>query len=439
MKRFLLIAVLLSLAVPVAASELTGFRFRQTPDKLRVVFDSDAQVRYELLVLEDPHRIVVDFESSSALPSFERDRQDAEFGDTALIAVRSAPRQGADYRVVLDLRESMNPNHFTLAPAGPYGHRLVIDLTGSGQSQIKIAPQPPLEGELRDVLIAVDAGHGGEDPGTPGIGKIPEKDIVLAIARRLHRLINATEGFKSILIRDGDYLRGLHKRIEFAREHRAHVFVSIHADGALNKSARGASVYTLSEKGASSEEARRLANLENNSDLISGVSEIDLREKDDMLAQVLLDMSMEAKRVRSIALAQAVIKEMGKVTRLRPHPHGEAGFRVLKAPDLPSILVETGFLTNVSDYELLANGAHQEKLAKAILRGVANYVHSDPPPGTHAAAATLSTGIEYKIRRGDTLSGVAQRFSVSAASLRGANGLTSDKIRVGQVLKIPNS
>lgn len=439
MKRFLLVAALLSLAVPVTASELTGFRLRQTPDKLRVVFDADAEVNYELLVLEDPHRLVVDFVSSSAASSFDRDREDADLGDTALTAVRSAARNDADYRVVLDLREAMTPNHFSLPPAGSYGHRLVIDLTGRAESQTKIAPQPPLDGELRDVLIAVDAGHGGEDPGTLGIGKLPEKDIVLAIARRLHRLTNATEGYKSILVRNGDYLRGLHKRIEFAREHRAHVFVSIHADAALNKSARGASVYTLSEKGASSEEARRLADLENNSDLISGISAIDLSNKDDMLAQVLLDMSMDAKRVRSIALAKSVIKEMGKVTQLRPHPHGQAGFRVLKAPDLPSILVETGFLTNTSDYRRLSDGAHQEKLAKAILQGVANFVRSDPPPGTHIAAATLSSAIEYEIRRGDTLSSVAQRFSVSTASLRGANGLTSDKIRVGQVLKIPNS
>ena len=441
MKRTLLAALLLAFALPADASELTGFRFRQAPDKLRVVFDVDAEVSYEMLTLEEPHRIVIDFKDSAPAASFDKDRQSADLSDTALLAVRSAPRDTSDHRVVLDLREPMTPNDFTLAPAGPYGHRLVVDLTGkAAQSQAKKEPPPPpSEGGLRDVLIAIDAGHGGEDPGTLGVGRLPEKDIVLSISKRLNRLINATDGFKSIMVRDGDYYPALRKRIEFARSNRADVFVSIHADAARNKSAKGASVYTLSERGASSEEARMLADLENNSDLIGGVSEIDLREQEGILAQVLLDISMGAKRVRSIELASSVIKEMDKVAKLRPRPHGEAAFVVLKSPDVPSILIETGYLTNASEYRRLSDANHQERLAKAMMLGITNFIRGDPPPGTRIAATASTQPRQYEVREGDTLSSIASRFGLNTARLRSDNGLDSDRIRVGQVLVIPTS
>ncbi len=382
--------LLLLLAMQVNAADITGLRINQSPDKLRVVFDVNAGVNYEVLIFEEPHRVVIDLKSSTGAASFEKDRQGLDFADTALTAIRSAVRNDIDFRVVLDLREAMRPKDFTLPPAGPYGHRLVIDLTRLAADTMEV-PTPSATGAevgsdvLRDAVVAIDAGHGGEDPGTLGIGKAPEKVVVLSIAKRLHRLINAMPGFQSRLVRTGDYYIALRRRIEIARDLPADVFISIHADAAANKSARGVSIYTLSERGASSEEAHRLANIENNSDLIGGVSDIDLRVQEETLRQVLLDMSMDANRLRSIELSRSVVEEMGKVANLRPRPLGEAAFVVLKSPDVPSILVETGYLTNRQDYRRLASEAHQEELAQAMQRGIVRFIRDNPPPGTRIA------------------------------------------------------
>lgn len=438
MKRCLFAIILVALVLPAEAADITGLRFWQSPDKLRVVFDVSAEVEYEVLVLDDPHRVVIDIKSSRPVESFVENQASADFTDTALVSVRSAVRSDSDYRLVLDLREAMVHNAFSLAPFGPNGHRLVVDLSGAVTEPIKREPVSS-EGAYRDVIVAVDAGHGGEDPGTLGIGKSPEKKIVLAISKRLHRHINALPDFRAELVRTGDYYIPLHERTRKARDLPADVFVSIHADAAPNKSANGVSVYTLSEGGASDEEARRLADLENNSDLIGGVSEIDLRDLDESVQSVIMDMSMHENRVRSVTLAQSVVKELGKVAKLRPRPLGEAGFRVLKAPDVPSILVEAGYLTNARDYERLADGNHQERLAKAMMNGIVEFIHADPPPGTKIAADLSERPTRYEIRQGDTLSAIASRFGVSSAEIRQANALESDRIRPGEVLIIPKT
>ncbi len=438
MKRSLLAVTLLALALPVQSADITGLRFWQSPDKLRVVFDVDEPVEYEVSVLEDPYRVVVDIELSQAVDSLEETIRNADFSDTALRSVRTAPRNDTDYRLVLDLREAMVPSAFKLAPAGPYSHRLVVDLT-SVTRRARDQAAVTVEGAARDVIVAVDAGHGGDDPGTLGTGKLPEKVVVLAIAKRLHRLLNERPGFRAELVRTGNYFIALTRRVQIARSLPADVFVSVHADAAHNKSANGITVYTLSEKGASDEEARRIADLENNSDLIGGVSEIDLREQEDMLARVLLDMSMDATQVRSMELAQTVIRELGAVAKLRPRPHGQAPFRVLKSPDVPSILVETGYLSNMQDYRKLIDPNYQERLAKAMTKGIVEFVHANPPPNTKVAANLAEQPTQYEIRRGDTLSAIASRFGVSTADLRQANALGSDRIKIGQVLIIPKT
>ena len=385
-QRLLFILMSVTLALPAFAADVTGLRFRQAPDKLRVVFDVSAEVRYDVLVLEDPPRVAIDLMTSTPEASFTGILERADFSATSLLGVRSAVRGKHDYRMVLDLRQPMTPKVFTLAPAGPYGHRLVVDLASDSSPRRPPAPRLP-EGTSRDVIIALDAGHGGDDPGTLGIGKTPEKVIVLSIARRMHRLINALPGYRAVMIRTGDYYIALRKRIEMARALPADVLVSVHADAAPSKAANGVTIYTLSERGAVSEESRRLADLENNSDLIGGVSEIDLRQQEDILARVLLDMSMDANRVRSNQLGEAVVGEVGKVARMRPRPLREAPFVVLKSPDVPSILVETGYLTNSNEYRKLADGNYQEQLAKAITSGIQDFVEQSPPPGTRVALA----------------------------------------------------
>lgn len=438
MKRCLCVLMFLTLALPAQGADITGLRFWQSPDKLRVVFDVSAEVDYEVLVLQDPHRVVIDIKSSRAVESFVENQRSADYTDTALVSVRSAVRNDSDYRLVLDLREAMVHKAFPLAPFGPNGHRLVVDLARTVATPRKREPVRS-DGEYRDVIVAVDAGHGGEDPGTLGIGKLPEKKIVLSIAKRLHRLINALPDFSAVLVRTGDYYIPLRDRFQKARDLPADVFVSIHADAAANKSASGVSVYTLSERGASDEEAHRLADLENNSDLIGGVSDIDLREHNDEIAQLLMDLSMDANRVRSIQLSRSVVDELGKVAKLRPRPLGEARFMVLKSPDVPSILVETGYLTNAQEYRRLADGNYQERLAKAMKSGIVDFVHADPPPGTKIAAIFAEMPTQYEVRRGDTLSAIAVRFGISTAKLRQVNALKNDHIEAGEVLIIPKT
>jgi N-acetylmuramoyl-L-alanine amidase len=258
-----------------------------------------------------------------------------------------------------------------------------------------------------------------------------EKDVVLAIARKLYALVEKEPGLKPVMIRDGDYYIGLRKRVEIARKHKADLFVSIHADSFRDHRARGASVYTLSRSGATSEQARLLAEKENSSDLIGGVS---LDDKDDLLASVLLDLSQTATIEASTDVASRLLsglKRLGKVHKSRVE---QAGFRVLKSPDLPSILVETAFISNPEEERKLRSSSHQYRMASAIMSGIRGYFVDNPPPGTILAQAKR----KHITARGDTLSGIARAYRVSLDSLRTYNGLHSNELRVGQVLRIPS-
>ncbi len=296
-------------------------------------------------------------------------------------------------------------------------------------------------GKGRDVVVAVDAGHGGDDPGAIG-GKLKakEKVVTLQIARKLKKLIDKQPGMRAVLTRDGDYYIGLRKRMKIARKHHADLFVSIHADAFRSPKAHGSSVFILSRRGASSEAARWLAAKENSADLVGGVS---LDDKDDVLASVLLDLSQTGTQAGSLSAAGRVHKEMGKIGK----QHGnkkvqQAGFMVLKAPDIPSMLVETGFISNHGEERKLASSSYQKKMAKAIFKGIKAYFHAEPPVDSLIAMKKHGAGgkaPKYVIQAGDTLSGIAQRHQVSIAALRRENGLRSDRIRRGQVLQIPKT
>nr|WP_082050037.1 N-acetylmuramoyl-L-alanine amidase [Pseudomonas saudimassiliensis] len=432
------------------AAQIESVRLWRAPDNTRLVFDLTGPAEHKLFTLSNPERIVIDIAGTR----FEASTSGLDLENTPLTGVRSAPRDN-ELRVVLDLSREVKPKSFSLPPNQQYGHRLVIDLYDSeprsalpttAEPSAAPLPQTPTrsvtEAGQRDIIVALDAGHGGEDPGAIGHNKALEKDVVLAIAKETKKLIDAEPGFKAVLVRTGDYFIPLRKRTEIARKHNADLFVSIHADAFTRASAFGASVYALSDRGATSETARLLADRENRSDLIGGVGGVSLDNKDQILASVLLDLSMTATLSASLDVGQQVLSSIGKLTPLHKRRVEQAGFMVLKSPDIPSILVETGFISNPGESRKLVTRSHQQGLARAMHSGIRSYFHRNPPPGTRIAAlksnGQLAQGPrEHTVTRGDTLSMIATRYEVSLASLRQANGLGNDQIRVGQVLKVP--
>lgn len=433
------------------AAQIESVRLWRAPDNTRLVFDLTGPAEHKLFTLANPERIVIDISDAR----FAASTSGLPLDNTPLTGVRSAPRDGSDLRVVLDLSREVKPKSFSLPPNQQYGHRLVIDLydneprpnlPATAEPSASPLPQTPTrsvsEAGQRDIIVALDAGHGGEDPGAIGHNKAREKDVVLAIARETKTLIDAEPGFKAVLVRTGDYFIPLRKRTEIARKHNADLFVSIHADAFTRPSAFGASVFALSDRGATSETARLLADRENRSDLIGGVGGVSLDNKDQVLASVLLDLSMTATLSASLDVGQQVLSSIGKLTPLHKRRVEQAGFMVLKSPDIPSILVETGFISNPGEARKLVTRSHQQGLARAMHSGIRSYFHRNPPPGTRIAAlksnGQLAQGPrEHTVTRGDTLSMIATRYEVSLASLRQANDLGNDQIRVGQVLKVP--
>lgn len=433
-RRASLCAVLSAAAcVHAHAAEIKAVRVWDSPDSTRAVFDLSGSVDYKVFALENPSRIVLDLKGSTVGKEFA--------GPAAKGLVRSV-RTGRptpkDVRVVLDLGADVRPKSFLLTPAENFGHRLVIDLypsDGSGAVVRKSVESTVQAAGARDVVVAIDAGHGGEDPGALGAKGSREKVVTLAIARALKAAIDAEPGMSAFLVRDGDYYIPHKKRYEKAREAKADLFISIHADAFTNPKASGMSVFMLSQRGATSEAARWLAAKENASDLVGGVS---LDDKDDTLAAVLLDLSQGATLASSDAVASQVLSNLGKLGKLHSAGVQRANFIVLRSPDVPSILVETAFISNPAEEKRLTSPAHQAKLATHILDGLRGYFHAAPPPGTWIAANRIVPR-EHVVARGESLSLIAERHGVSVPALRAANKLANDSLRVGAVLRIPTS
>ena len=415
-----------------AVTQIEGVRLHEAPDYTRVVFDISRSVDFELFTLDNPRRVVIDLHDARTRPGFDPSMSNAR--GERVTALRAAPR-GTQYRVVLDLARPVKPESFTLDPVAPYGHRLVVDLYSGGPG--RGAPSVPIPDARRDVVIAIDAGHGGEDPGAIGPGRIREKDVVMSIARRVAARMDAMPGFRAALVRTGDYYVALRDRIRIAREQRADLFVSVHADAFKSPNVSGASVYTLSDRGASSETARWLAEKENRSDLIGGVGDVSLGDKDDLLAGVLLDLSMDANRTASYRAGAQVLGRLGRVADLHRHRVEQAAFVVLKAPDVPSILVETGYISNPAEARRLNTAEYQQRIATAIADGLRNYMEVHAPPGTLLAWRRGQGKVRYTIVTGDTLSEIAARYGTTTVRIREANGLSGDVIQVGQTIVIP--
>lgn len=416
------------------ANTIKSVRTHEAPDYIRVVLDTSKASKYSIFALENPHRIVIDVRGGKPAEGLSlKSSKDL----THIKGLRGGNRDNG-YRIVVDADVAFNPNSFTLKPIAPYGHRLVADLyfpKGGKKAQPAKSPRTAAIKGGRDIIIAIDPGHGGEDPGALGPRNILEKDVVLQIARRTMNQIKSKKGFDAFLIRHGDYYIGHRQRTALARKKRADLFVSIHADAFRQASVSGASVYTLSDRGATSETAKWLAERENQSDMLGGVGNVSLDDKDPMLAQVLLDLSMDGNRNQSIQVGEAVLRNMGQVTKLHKNRVEQAAFLVLKSPDMPSILVESGFISNPVEARNLAKASHQSKLAKAIANGVEEFMRSNPPPATWLAQRRDE--IRYTIGRGDTISEIAQRYGVTSAALKKRNRLSSDTIRAGQTIVIP--
>jgi len=428
----LLLLLLLTSIAHAGPLQVSGVRLWAAPDSTRVVFDVTGPVEHQLFTLDGPDRLVIDLKHASVDKALVK--QLASGG--VVKGLRSGTRNKDDLRLVLDLAGPVKPKSFVLKPNDQYGHRLVIDLFGAGKAKkrepktVKAITSPT---KLRDLVIAVDAGHGGEDPGARGRRGTREKEVVLGIARKLAALINREPGMKAVLVRDGDYYIGLRKRIEKARKHRADLFISIHADAFRDRRVHGSSVYVLSRRGASSEMARWLAARENAADLVGGVS---LDDKDDLLAEVLLDLAQTATLETSTGVANNVLAELRRLGKVHKRHVQHAGFVVLKSPDIPSLLVETAFISNPSEENRLRSRKHQQKVANAIFNGVRNYFTANPPAGTRLAKRGAPR--RHVVRRGDTLSHIARRYGVSMSELRTRNRLKGDRLLVGNVLTIPS-
>jgi len=427
------LALLLFLLLPMLAqaAQIKGVRMWSSPDGTRVVFDVNNKVDHNVFVLKNPDRVVIDLEQSE----FARPLTSLDYSKSLVKGIRTGTHQQKNLRVVLDMKAGVVPKSFLLNPTKQYGYRLVVDLESVTAPTATPAKKPvyssPLPRRGRDIVVAIDAGHGGEDPGALGRRGTREKDVALSIARKLEKLLRKQQGIKPVLIRTGDYYISLRGRIRKARKHKADMFISIHADAFRNGKARGASVFVLSQRGASSEAARWLAASENNADLIGGVS---LDDKDDLLASVLLDLSQNATLAASMDVGDRILGELKRVGNVHKGQVEHAGFVVLKSPDVPSILVETGFISNRQEENQLRSQRHQQRIAKALLKGIKRYFHDNPPAGTVLAMRSKQ---QHLVSEGDTLSSIARQYRIPPRQLRSANGLSSDKIKAGHTLIIP--
>jgi N-acetylmuramoyl-L-alanine amidase len=427
---FFLSLCLLASGAAYADTTLENMRIWAENDKTRVVLDLSESVPHNIFTLRSPNRLVIDLKRGRLAKTLTR----LPAGTGAVQSIRSAIRANGQLRVVLDLGEGVRSRSFTTGPNEKYGDRLVIDLQRSGSlTPVKRASEEYRPG--RDIVIAIDPGHGGHDPGAIGKLRTREKDVALSISREIARRINAEQGMKAVLVRNSDTYIDHRARTGIARRHKADLFVSVHADAVRDRRASGASVYALSLKGASDEAAKQLAERENAS--VGGVS---LEDKDDVLASVLIDLSQNASLSASLDVGSHVIREMSKVAKMHRKTVQQAGLLVLKSPDMPSILVETAFISNPTEEKKLRDKAHQGRLANAILAGIRNYFYTNPPPDTRIAAELRREPVRqvrHVITPGDTLSEIAARYNVSTAAIRAANKLSNDRIRTGQTLQIP--
>ena len=448
-----LLVPLLCAAAPVSVHNL---RLWQAPDSTRLVFDLSGPLEHRLTTLNDPVRIVIEMDNARLQDGLAP----LDVSKSYIASVRAAEPVDGKLRITLELRRPVRAHDFVLKPYGQYGYRLVIDLNDEVVAKALPDPEPraaPPAREVlapRDLVVAIDAGHGGEDPGAIGRRyRTHEKDVVLAIARELYKLVAAEPGMRAVMIRDGDYFIPLKKRTSKASRNGADVFISIHADAVRGRQARGSSVYALSARGASSALAKSLADDENSSDWTGGVSRDDL---DTDVRGLLGDLTKDATIGDSMVLGLDILGPMRDVGPLHSVRVGQAGFMVLKSP-IPSVLIETAFISNPDEERKLRDRTFQQRMAKSIFsglkraaprllarRGAGNEAvramapASAPMPTSQAIQALpASLGREHVVQSGETLSAIARLYDIHVDALRFLNDIRSNDLPVGLKLRIP--
>lgn len=388
--NMLLASAALTLPFGVCATQISNARLWRTNDKLRLVLDLSGPVQYKTFSLTSPDRLIIDVSGSRLTGDFSQLALDR----TVIKSIRSGHYgTGDDTRIVLDLTAPVQLNSFLLGPEGGQGHRLVLDMSFTARAPVQMAELPPpvpvpIQSKARtgrDIMVVVDAGHGGKDPGAVGSRGEREKDVVLSIAQLLAKRLKREKGFDVRLVRNDDFFVPLRKRVEFAHKSNADMFISVHADAAPRLTASGASVFALSEGGATSATARFMAQRENGADLLGATSLLNLKDKDPMLAGVILDMSMNATIAASLQLGHTILGSLEGITTLHQKRVEQAGFAVLKSPDVPSILVETGFISNSRDSQRLVTARHQQAVADGLFDGLQRYFQRNPPMDSHLA------------------------------------------------------
>jgi len=386
--NLLLASPLFALPFAAHATQIRNARLWRSDDKLRLVFDLSGPVQYKTFSLTAPERLIIDLSGAGLSGDFSQ----LELKNSGITSIRSGHFGKADTRIVLDLAAPMQLNSFVLPPQDGQGHRLVLDLTSATRAPRQIAAEAvPLVAPVdkvhprRDIIVVVDPGHGGKDPGAVGSKGQREKDVVLSIAQLLAKRLKREKGFDVKLVRNDDFFVPLRKRVDIARQHKADMFISVHADAAPRLTASGASVYALSEGGATSATARFMAQRENGADLLGATTLLNLKDKDPMLAGVILDMSMNATIASSLQLGSSVLGSLQSITSLHQKRVEQAGFAVLKSPDVPSILVETGFISNAQDAQRLVTARHQQAVADGLFEGLKKYFQKNPPMNSYMA------------------------------------------------------
>ncbi|HDX8349845.1 TPA: N-acetylmuramoyl-L-alanine amidase [Aeromonas veronii] len=387
--RLILVIALSLMALPSWANQLKSVRIWPSPDNTRVVLDMSSAPNFNYFTLTGPDRLVIDLKGASNAANLARIENNSEL----VRKIRqSTPLEKGGLRLVMDLSSAIKPVVFPLAPAGPYGHRLVIDLPYEEKRSAAAVQSTPVGGKGKGVVIAIDPGHGGEDPGSIGPRRTYEKRVTLAVSQKLAALIDREPGMRAVLTRRGDYFVDLNKRSEIARKAKADLLVSVHADSFHNSTPRGASVWVLSTNRANREMGSWLEKQEKQGELLGGVGKV-LAESDPnpYLAQTFLDLSMDKSRAEGYDVSRQILRSMGKVARLHKKAPEHASLAVLKAPDIPSVLVETGFISNHAEEKLLATASYQDQLARAIFEGIRNYYRAHPTKGAMLTGKGLAS------------------------------------------------